>query len=97
MPNEIITLYATGLGAVSNSPADGAPVTGPSPTTTPVQVDFATIFGDVLYAGLAPGYPGVYQINVRIPATVAPTAAANVRIYEGYTQSHPKVTIAIGQ
>jgi uncharacterized protein (TIGR03437 family) len=97
MPHEIITLYATGLGTVSNSPADGAAATGPSPTTTPIEVDFASIFGDVLNAGLAPGYPGVYQINVRVPATVAPTAAANVRIYAGYTQSHPKVTIAIGQ
>ena len=97
MPNEVITLYATGLGATSNSPAEGAAATGPSATTTPVQVDFASIFGDVLYAGLAPGYPGIYQINVRVTATVAPMAAANVRIYEGYTQSHPKVTIAIGQ
>jgi uncharacterized protein (TIGR03437 family) len=62
-----------------------------------VQVDIAAIFGDVLYAGLAPGYPGVYQINVRVPATVAPSTAANVRIYQGYTQSHPKVTIPVGQ
>jgi len=95
--NEAITLYATGLGVVTGAPAEGVAATGPAPTTVPVQVDFAGIFGDVLYAGLAPGFPGVYQINVRVPGNVAPTAAANVRIYQGYTQSHPKVTIPIGQ
>jgi uncharacterized protein (TIGR03437 family) len=95
--NEVITFYATGLGQVTGAPADGAAATSASPVTIPVQVDIGGIFGDVLYAGLAPGYPGVYQVNVRVPSNLAPTGAANVRIYQGYTQSHPKVTIPIAQ
>jgi uncharacterized protein (TIGR03437 family) len=26
--------------------------------------------GSVLYAGITPGYPGLYQINIRLPETI---------------------------
>jgi hypothetical protein len=39
-----------------------------------------------------PAFSHVVAVN-----TQSISAAADVRIYEGYTQSHPKVTIAIGQ
>jgi uncharacterized protein (TIGR03437 family) len=94
-PGETITIYATGLGAVVAAPDEGQTATQASAASIPVQVDFALVLGNVLYAGLAPGFPGVYQINVVVPQ-VAATAAANMRILQGYTQSHPKVTIAIG-
>jgi len=35
---------------------------------------------EVLYFGAAPGYPGYYQVNVRMPAGVAPGPAISVRL-----------------
>jgi hypothetical protein len=36
-----------------------------------------------------------YQINIVIPPGAVTSAGANVRIFEGYAQTHPKVTIPI--
>jgi uncharacterized protein (TIGR03437 family) len=35
---------------------------------------------NIEYVGLAPGLVGVYQINVRIPTTIGPSAAVPVVI-----------------
>ena len=31
----------------------------------------AGVPGKVIYSGLAPGYPGLYQINVTLPSTLS--------------------------
>jgi uncharacterized protein (TIGR03437 family) len=41
----------------------------------PVSVSIGGIDSEVYFAGLAPGFVGLYQINVRVPPT-APTGAA---------------------
>jgi uncharacterized protein (TIGR03437 family) len=92
---EIVILYASGLGGLTNSVAEYDWPTSANPTSVPIQVDVAGIQAAVLYAGAAPGYPGVYQINIMIPLNVTTSAGANVRIFEGYAQTHPKVTIPI--
>jgi uncharacterized protein (TIGR03437 family) len=94
-PGEVVVLYATGLGATTPAPAEYAAATGASSTTVPIQVDVAGVQAEVRYAGLVPGLVGVYQINVVIPATAASSAGANLRIFQGYAQTHPKVTIPI--
>jgi uncharacterized protein (TIGR03437 family) len=81
----VISIYATGQGKVDNAPADGAPASGLIPTAeqphvliSPCWVDDAGCTGDpitdnVKFSGLAPGFVGVWQINVRIPSgTKAP-------------------------
>lgn len=71
---EVVQIYLTGLGAVSPPVADGAaapstPLTG---TTTSYEVwiggAFSGVQGTVQFQGLAPGFPGLYQINAQIPA-----------------------------
>jgi uncharacterized protein (TIGR03437 family) len=94
-PGEVVVLYATGLGATTPAPAEYAAASAASATTVPVQVDVAGVQAEVRYAGLVPGLVGVYQINVVIPATAATSAGANLRIFQGYAQTHPKVTIPI--
>src|SRR5262249_5214548 len=62
----IIVFYASGLGAVTPPLAEGA-----VPPNSPLSIApgvTATIGGGsapVQFAGLAPGFPGVYQINVQ--------------------------------
>jgi uncharacterized protein (TIGR03437 family) len=74
-PGDIVTIYALGLGPVSPSVAtgSGAPATTPlAQTVNPVTVYFGGGFlgnttASASYAGLAPNFVGLYQINVTIP------------------------------
>jgi uncharacterized protein (TIGR03437 family) len=73
-PGEILHFYATGLGRVASPPADGmpAPADPLAPTIVPVACHAFSISGPdipVLYAGLAPGFVGIYQLDVRLPTT----------------------------
>ena len=67
-PDTCYTIYMTGLGAVTNPPVAGsAPLASPlSAVVEPVTVN---VFGGparVDYAGLVPGSPGLYQVNIII-------------------------------
>jgi uncharacterized protein (TIGR03437 family) len=81
---QIITLYATGLGFVPNAPPEGVPPTGPTPGEESIRVLINTDFvpdDHIQYFGLAPGFVGVYQINVKVPIDrVAPGAAVPVAV-----------------
>ena len=67
-----VFVYVSGLGPVTNQPADGAggPASPLAASTSAVPVTLAGIPADVQYAGLALGFVGVYQLNFRIPAGV---------------------------
>jgi uncharacterized protein (TIGR03437 family) len=71
---EVIIIYASGLGAVN--PATAAGQLGPSsPLAVVSQAVAASIGGvpaTVVFAGLAPGLNGVYQLNILIPNEVQP-------------------------
>jgi minor extracellular serine protease Vpr len=66
--------YATGLGAMSPPVEDGtAGASGITYNAINVpQVMIGGVAAQVLFAGQAPGFPGVYQVNIQIPAN-APT------------------------
>jgi uncharacterized protein (TIGR03437 family) len=68
---QIVTLYGTGFGPVNNAPASGDPAPDSSSTTlvTPL-VTMGGVPARVVFSGLAPGYAGLYQINVVIPTDV---------------------------
>ena len=66
---DTLTLYTTGLGAVSPLVANGLPAPS-QPLANAVVQPVITLGGAnmiVDYAGLAPGDVGVYQINVTVP------------------------------
>ena len=73
---EIIHIYMTGLGAVQVPVPDGAPGF-PNPLKDPLTCIVAGKATDVLYAGLAPGLVGVYQVDMRIPESITPGVATS--------------------
>ena len=65
-PGETVLIYCTGLGAVSSPPADGAAGNG-EPTTITPTITIGGVSAIVSFSGLAPGFAGLYQINVEVP------------------------------
>jgi uncharacterized protein (TIGR03437 family) len=69
---EYLSIYCTGLGLTTPRANTGIPVTsGPTPVTQ--EQPTVTLNGnsmDVTFSGLAPLYPGLYQVNVRLPAGI---------------------------
>ena len=71
-PGENVYLYATGLGAVDNTPPTGA-ATPSSPLARTRTLPTVTIGGQmsiVRFAGLAPDLAGVYQVNLAVPINI---------------------------
>ena len=68
---QTVTLYGSGFGPVNNQPASGDPATDATSTTlaTP-NIMIGGLPAPVTFSGLAPGYAGLYQINVTVPPTV---------------------------
>src|ERR1022692_3321413 len=65
---EFLSIYCTGLGPVTHQPATGAPAGG-NPVSLPAGNTTASIGGlpaTVSFSGLAPGYPGLYRVNVQV-------------------------------
>jgi len=79
----IISLFGTGQGMVPGAPPDGALVEGEIRTPEMPRVVIGTDYvpdSNVLFSGLAPQLVGVWQINVRIPSSVAPGNAVAVTV-----------------
>jgi uncharacterized protein (TIGR03437 family) len=77
-PGEIIHAYGGGFGPVASQPAPGQPASANplSLVTTPLICgllggDSVFVAGDTLFAGLAPGWFGLYQLDIRLPARPA--------------------------
>ena len=66
---EAILVYAAGLGPVSPQVPSGAaaPSSPLSRTTLPVTAKIGGLDAVVTFAGLAPGFAGLYQVNVVVP------------------------------
>jgi uncharacterized protein (TIGR03437 family) len=65
---ETVLIYLTGMGAVNPTVADGVGPTVLTNTVSQPTVLVGGTAGNVAFSGLAPGFPGLYQINVTLPA-----------------------------
>ncbi|HEV2688880.1 MAG TPA: S8 family serine peptidase, partial [Bryobacteraceae bacterium] len=69
-----IQLYANGLGPVTNQPASGDPssLTVLATCKSTAQVLIGSKSAPIGFCGLAPGFPGLYQLNVTVPSGLTP-------------------------
>jgi uncharacterized protein (TIGR03437 family) len=93
---DILTIYCSGLGAVTNMPVDGSAAGGNSLSyvQSPVGVTVGGQSATPLFAGLAPGFVGLYQVNVQLPAGVAAGNAVPVVVSTANLNSNT-ATIAV--
>ena len=71
-PGEVLVIYCAGLGAVTPvvRAGEAAPSGILAQTVTPARVLIGGVEAAVQFAGLTPGFVGLYQINVVVPANV---------------------------
>src|ERR1035437_10021191 len=96
---ETIVIYGTGLGAVTPAVKEGspAPTTPPLSTTVNTVTVTVTIGGkaaQVAFAGLTPGYAGLYQVNAVVPVGITTGDAVPVLLSVA-GQDSPPVTMAV--
>ncbi len=90
-----VEIYATGLGAVTNTPPSGSPSpVSPLSTTILPTVTIGSVPATVTFSGLAPGYVGLYQVNVQVPAGAPVGDAVPVVLTIGGVASNT-VTMAV--
>jgi uncharacterized protein (TIGR03437 family) len=90
---DYLQIFATGLGTVTNTPQTGAAAAG-SPLSYVINYPTATIGGvkaPVSFAGLSPGFIGLYQVNVRVPQGTATGDAIPVLLSIGSLTSNAVV------
>ncbi len=89
-------IYCAGLGPVDPAVPGGAAasLTTLSKTTNTVTVSIGDQDAKVLFAGLAPGFAGLYQVNVVVPGGVAAGNDVPLIINQAGQSSAP-VTVAV--
>jgi len=93
---DTVTLFATGLGAVTPSIDNGMPPGDtPRQTSNPATVLVGDQQGTVSSAGLSSQFVGVYQLSVVVPGGVAAAAAVPVKVQMSDTAISDPVTIAL--
>jgi uncharacterized protein (TIGR03437 family) len=87
------------LNSAANPAARGSILvlygTGEGVSGLPVSVDVAGYSADVLYAGPVAGYPGLLQVNARMPSGYIGPGTMGITIGVGTTLSQPGVAITL--
>ena len=98
-PGEVIVVYGTGLGRTDPTQIDGSIPRSLAPIILlnqlqvlldgqPVPVE------NILYAGIAPGFAGLYQINLRLPMEIGATPEIRVAMGDQMSQSSLRFQVA---
>jgi uncharacterized protein (TIGR03437 family) len=79
---ETLVVYLAGLGAVNTDLSFGtaAPASPPVSTVVTPQVTLEGAPATVVLSGLTPGFVGLYQVTVAVPATLPQGGSANLTV-----------------
>ncbi len=98
-PGDFVQIFMTGLGAVNPQIGDGEAAPSQEPFARVVDSELQVLFGgeagNIIFAGAAPGFIGLYQVNVQIPTTSFTGPAVPVQVSTSNAFSD-FVDIAIG-
>lgn len=95
-PGEALILLCNGLGPVDFPIADGAASSDRlRNTTTPVTVLIGGVSVAPLFSGLSPQFPSINQVNVVVPAGIAPSNSVPIQLSVGGRTSPTTFLIAI--
>jgi uncharacterized protein (TIGR03437 family) len=92
---DAIVIYLTGLGRTLPEVAAGAPAPREplAVAEVPVELDLGGVALPVLYAGLTPGYAGLYQINAQVPSWVPTGMSVRLTIRQGSSSTSLSVRV----
>jgi uncharacterized protein (TIGR03437 family) len=88
-PGDVLVIYVTGIGGLDNPPASGAAASD-APLAMATSLPVVTVGGveaTVLFAGLAPGFVGLGQINIQLPEDLPQGASLELVISFGASGS----------
>ena len=91
----IVSLFFTGQGLVDTPLEDGAPApVGPViSATSPVSATVGGLPAEVRFTGLAPGYAGLAQINLKVPVLAAGVYPVVIKIGSA-TSNSARLTVS---
>lgn len=93
IPGGFITVYITGVGPTDPPVAAGwpAPSNPPAVATTEAWATIDGVAAEITFIGLAPGYAGVGQVNIKVPGGV--TGRLPIKVGIGDEWSNSNVTV----
>ena len=92
----VLQMFATGDGMRTPPEIDGRlPSTVLTKPVLPCSAAIGGLIATVTYCGAAPGLPGLFQINAKVPEGVAPGGSLPVQVTVGSVTSQSNVTIAV--
>jgi uncharacterized protein (TIGR03437 family) len=95
---DVLVIYGTGLGTVTPRAVAGAPapLSQLEWADDPVTVTIGGVKASgILFDGAAPGWSGLYQVNVTVPAGIAASSQAPLVLTQSGRSSPAAVTIPI--
>ena len=92
----IVVLFASGEGQTDPPGVDGQLSEFPFPTPQlPVSVLIGGIAAQIQFAGMAPGFAGLLQVNAVVPQNVSPGSTVPVVLRVGSASSQLGLTLAV--
>jgi uncharacterized protein (TIGR03437 family) len=92
---DVLQIFATGLGATDVAVQTGAAAPAFSTVRLPITATIGGVQATVVYQGLAPGFVGLYQVNVVVPEAVTPGSAVPLALRQNGLVNNPDSPITI--